>query len=88
MQWLKQQGNCSTVASSGLWPDYLYLPALTPLKYTGEIFKPSDIAQGKYAAVNCVAVATDSPYFEAFQTSPSYRYLYRNNLVWIFSIIR
>lgn len=86
MQWLKQQGNCSAVASSGLWPDYLYLTPLTSIRYAGEIVKPSDIVMEGSTGVSCVAVAADSPNFEAFQTSPSYLELYHNNLVWIFSI--
>lgn len=89
IQWLKQS-NCTAVASTGLWPDYLYLTALAPIKYTGEIVKPSDIALQKSTQleVTCVAVATDSPNFEAFRTNPGYRELYHNNMIWIFLITR
>ena len=90
MEWLKQQGNCSSVASSGLWPDYLYLMALTPVKYAGDFVKPPDVVLQKSTELGftCVAVATDSPYFESFQTSPSYLELYHNNMVWIFAVSR
>jgi len=90
MEWLKQQGNCSSVASSGLWPDYLYLMALTPIKYAGDYVKPPDVVLQKSTELGftCVAVATYSPYFESFQTSPSYLELYHNNMVWIFAVSR
>jgi hypothetical protein len=88
MEWLKQQGNCSSVASSGLWPDYLYLMALTPVKYTGDFVKPPDVVLQKSTELGftCVAVGNDAPYFESFLTSPSYRELYHNEMVWIFAI--
>jgi len=88
MEWLKEQGNCSSVASSGLWPDYLYLMALTPIKYTGDFVKPPDIVLQKSIELGftCVAVANNSPYFESFLTNPSYLELYHNNLIWIFAI--
>ena len=88
MEWLNQQSNCSAVASSGLWPDYLYLQALTPLNYKGDFVKPADVVLQKSTEIGftCVAVATDGPYFESFLTSPSYLELYHNNLVWIFDI--
>ena len=87
MQWLKQS-DCAAVASSGLWPDYIYLQALTPLNYKGDFVKPADVVLQKSIEVGftCAAVATDSPYFESFQASPSYRELYHNNMVWIFAI--
>ena len=87
MEWLKQS-NCTAVASSGLWPDYLYLQALTPVRYNGDFVKPADIVLQKSTELGftCVAVANDGPYFESFLTSPSYRELYHNNMVWIFAI--
>lgn len=88
MEWLNQQGNCSAVASSGLWPDYLYLQALTSLNYKGDFVKPADVVLQKSIEIGftCAAVATNSPYFESFLTSPSYLELYHNDLVWIFDI--
>lgn len=88
MQWLSQYGNCPVVASSGLWPDYLYLQALTPLNYTTDFVQPADIVLGKSAAIGftCVAVAANSPYFNTYQANPSYRELYHNNMVWVYAI--
>ena len=86
MQWLKQS-NCTAVASSGLYPDYLYLQVLTPVPYKGDFAKPADVLQkSTELGLACVAVANDAPYFESFLTSPSYRELYHNNIVWIFAI--
>ncbi len=87
MQWLKQS-KCSVVASSGLWPDYLYLNALTPLSYKGDFVKPPDVVLQKSAEIGftCIAVSTESPYFDSFEASNSYAELYHNNMVWIFAI--
>jgi hypothetical protein len=81
-----QKGNCSIVASSGLWPDYLYLSAFTSLKYTGEIANFSEMASEKVTGVNCVAVAADSPYLDSFLANSTYPELYHNGFVWIFRV--
>ncbi|MGD0175557.1 MAG: hypothetical protein ABSC50_01885 [Candidatus Bathyarchaeia archaeon] len=88
MQWLSQHSNCQVIASGGLWPDYLYLSALTSLNYTGDFFKPADVILAKSTEIgfSCIAVSTDNPYFNTFQANPNYLALYHNEKVWIFAI--
>lgn len=89
MQWLGGgQSNCRVVASSGLWPDYLYVSVLTNIKYSGDFVKPPAVMLQKSIQLgfSCVAVADDSAYFSSFQTSRNFVVLYRNQLVWIFLI--
>lgn len=89
MQWLGGgQSNCTVVASSGLWPDYLHISALTNIKYSGDFVNPPDVMLQKSMQLgfSCVVVTDDSAYFPSLQTNRIFVELYQNQLVWIFLI--
>ena len=88
MQWFSQHNSCTVVASGGLWPDYIYMWALTSVNYTGDFVRPADVILGKSTELGftCIAVSTDNQYFNTFQANPDYIAFYHNDLVWIFAI--
>ena len=87
MTWLKGS-QCGSVASSGLWPDYQYLPALTGIRYAGDFVKPPEVVleESKQMQFNCVVVAIKNPYFPAFQLASEYEREYQNEMLAVFLI--
>jgi len=88
MIWLKGSPCASGVASSGLWPDYQYLPALTGIPYAGDFLKPPEIVLQKSNQLNfkCVVVATNSLYFPSFQATARLKQEYQNEMLAVFLI--
>jgi hypothetical protein len=90
MIWL-EQGSCpNAVASVGLWPDYMYLPALTGIPYVGDFVKPPDYVLQKSTTLGfrCLVVAKSNQYFQQFENNASFQEKYRNELITIFVIDR
>jgi hypothetical protein len=87
MMWLKGSP-CSGVASSGLWPDYQYLPALTGIPYAGDFVKPPQVVlqESTQMKFNCVVVAIKNPYFGAFQLASEFEREYQNEMLAVFLI--
>lgn len=80
MIWLKGSPCVSGVASSGLWSDYQYLPALTGITYPGDFVKPPEVVLQKSTQLkfNCVVVAVRSEYFGLFHVSSKFESEYQN----------
>lgn len=87
MMWI-ENSSCSRVASSGLWPDYQYLPALTGITYATDFVRPPEVILQKSVDLgfSCIAVSTTSPYFQSFELDQHFQEKYRNNMVVIFLI--
>lgn len=88
MIWLEHGGCSSGVASAGLWPDYMYLPALTGISYMGDFVRPADYVLQKSTSLgfHCLAVAKDSQYFQQFENITAFHEKYQNELVTVFEI--